>query len=53
MLRRIIILSALVSFILHSDSAWAMEIKPHLQSALDALESDVLPQAMQVLSQLL
>lgn len=50
---RLVILVAVGSFVLHSDSAWAAEIKPHLQNALDMLDSTVLPQVEQMLSKLL
>ena len=50
---RALILTALTSFILHSDSAWAMEIKPHVETALDVFSTTILPEAQRIFSQIL
>lgn len=50
---RALILTVAVNFVLHSDSAWAMEIKPHIDSALSMLNGTVLPEMEKLLSRYL
>ncbi len=50
---RFIVLAALAAFIMHSDSAFASEIKPHLENAMHVLDTNVLPMLENILGRLL